>query len=55
MVCKVPQLRLKGNYEKMKVFSNTQLLRFTNDISARRFLKKDSENPYVTYPYGFKE
>ena len=55
MVCKVPQLRLKGNYEKMKVFSNIQLLRFTNDISARRFLKKDSENPYVTYPYGFKE
>ena len=54
MVCQVPQFRLKGNYEKLKVLSQVQLLRFTNDISTRRFLKRDSENPYVTYPYGYK-
>ena len=52
--CQVPQHRIKGDFQNMKVLSNIKLMRFTNDISTRRFLKKTSENPYVTYPYGYK-
>ena len=52
--CKVPQYRLKGDFQNIKVLSNIKLMRFTNDISSRRVLKKNSDNPYLTYPYGYK-
>ena len=38
----------------MKIMSNIKLMRFANDISSRRMLRKNLENPYVTYPYGYK-
>jgi hypothetical protein len=47
--CLVPQYRIRGNFKKMKVFSNIELMKYSNDISTRRFLKKGS---YNTYPYG---
>jgi hypothetical protein len=49
--CKIPQYRLRANYKKLKICSNVQLVRFTNDISTRRYLKKGL---YVTFPYGFQ-
>jgi hypothetical protein len=53
-LCMIPQLRIKGNFKQLKVYSNIEILRFTNDISTRRYLKKDSKDCYLTYPYGFK-
>ena len=52
--CQVPQYRLKGDFNNMKILSNIKLMRFTNDISSRRFIKNNPENLYATYPYGYK-
>ena len=57
--CKIPQHHFKGNFKKLKISSSIDLVRFTNDISTRRYLRKnnslnDSITSYVTYPYGFK-
>ena len=51
--CRVPQQRIKADFKKFKVYSNIDLIRFTNDVSTRRYLK-DTTEFYVTYPYGFK-
>ena len=52
--CQVPQYRLRGDFNNLKVMSNIKLMRFANDITSRRMLRKNLENPYVTYPYGYK-
>ena len=51
--CRVPQYRIKADYKKLKVYANISLIRFTNDVSTRRYLK-DTNDCYATYPYGYK-
>ena len=51
--CNVPQYRIRADFKNMKVSSNFDLVRFTNDISTRRYLK-DTKDFHVTYPYGYK-
>jgi hypothetical protein len=58
--CKIPQHRFKGNLKKLKINSGIDLIRYSNDISTRRYIKKEDYNLnsphcYVTYPYGFKK